>query len=401
MNFNSKFGQSRLSKICIIAILINVIFFWFVLIGWASSNTGEPNSQKSRGSSFIQTITGSRCSSIQSESECRNSDNCKPIVGTLCSSTGSTTYFGCADKTEVIYDWSPQVCISQNQHASWMFNNAHPDQLKSILPFPYEVTDCSKCMSHPPLSVIVLCWNELLGLENSLKSWQKGGLLDYAAEVIVYFQEINQTKVDLVEKYNDNNKIKVIGTEKNRNVGFALSTLVRTAQNEHVLFLEKDWELVEPCKVAEQLNGGLDLLVQGVADQVKYRSRMNAGYPNWAEILYKDKEDNVFNSQPNLLCNFYHWIGNPDCRWPDKFTVCWRDPKFYCVNSYYCNWTNNPSMFSKTWWMKNLDSIARGVGEDHVHNWEGLLNSDWSVWNNKNFIIASGDGLFTHHEIDG
>ena len=98
----------------------------------------------------------------------------------------------------------------------------------------------------------------------------------------------------------------------------------------------------------------------GVAQVVRFRSRHNPGRPNWARILYFGHEDDVFKPQPNLLCNFFHWIDNPEKRGPDKFWPCrpnWpvdgqadRSKVFYCSKAYYCNWTNNPFMLSKTWW---------------------------------------------------
>ena len=98
----------------------------------------------------------------------------------------------------------------------------------------------------------------------------------------------------------------------------------------------------------------------GVAQVVRFRSRHNPGRPNWARILYHGHEDDVFKPQPNLLCNFFHWIDNPEKRWPDKFWPCQqngpvdgqadRSKVFYCSKAYYCNWTNNPFMLSRSWW---------------------------------------------------
>ena len=99
----------------------------------------------------------------------------------------------------------------------------------------------------------------------------------------------------------------------------------------------------------------------GVAQVVRFRSRHNPGRPNWARILYKGHEDDVFNRQPNLLCNFFHWIDNPEARWPEKFVPCQAGPVdgaadrsevFYCSKAYFCNWTNNPFMISRSWWQR-------------------------------------------------
>jgi len=144
----------------------------------------------------------------------------------------------------------------------------------------------------------------------------------------------------------------------------------------------------------------MHLIEQGKADQVKYRSRYNGGWPNYALSFFQGQEDNVYKQQPNLMCNFYHWIEEPDVRWPDKSRKCSEKPAFYCIDSYYCNWTNNPILFRRSWWKKYFSKLARSLSRNHKHNWEGTLNNDPSVWNDRNFIVAEGNGLFTHKEIN-
>ncbi len=99
---------------------------------------------------------------------------------------------------------------------------------------------------------------------------------------------------------------------------------------------------------------------EGKAHVFRFRSRHTPGRPNWARILYMGHEDDVFKNQPNLLCNFFHWIDSPEKRWPDKFWPCGsgepvdgeadRSKVYYCSKSFYCNWTNNPFVISKRWW---------------------------------------------------
>eukprot|EP01101_Sappina_pedata_P006984 TRINITY_DN3593_c0_g1_i2.p1 TRINITY_DN3593_c0_g1~~TRINITY_DN3593_c0_g1_i2.p1 ORF type:complete len:222 (+),score=71.23 TRINITY_DN3593_c0_g1_i2:629-1294(+) len=216
-------------------------------------------------------------------------------------------------------------------------------------------------------------------------------------ENIVYIQERNAEKEQMFEGY----PMKIIGTQENTNIAYALDQMVKHATSEYVLFMEKDWELVEPFPVVkQQLEVGMELIEKGKADQVKYRSRYNGGFPNFAQMFYQGVEDTVYQQQPNLMCNFYHWIDDPDLKWPDKFRKCHSDPNFYCVDSYYCNWTNNPILFKREWWLKNFSKFAVSLNQGHKHNWEGTMNSDPSLWNGRNFIIAAGNGLFTHHEIN-
>jgi hypothetical protein len=55
--------------------------------------------------------------------------------------------------------------------------------------------------------------------------------------------------------------IKVMGDEKNYQIAQAMTWLIGNSTNEHVLFLEKDFRLVESLDCAlEQLSTGLSLL---------------------------------------------------------------------------------------------------------------------------------------------
>ena len=47
-----------------------------------------------------------------------------------------------------------------------------------------------------------------------------------------------------------------------------------------------------------------------------------------AERMYRGHEDDVFkSSQPNLFCNTFYWVDEPEKRWPDKIWFCPRPAK--------------------------------------------------------------------------
>ena len=217
-------------------------------------------------------------------------------------------------------------------------------------------------------------------------------------ETILYLNARNAEMEAVAAKYTlPPYNIKIMGNEKNYQIAQAMTWLIGNATNDYVLFLEKDFRLVESLDcVMEQLSSGLDMLkvrqrmtqrplaehplvflycLSGIGDMtvrwvcmyqdgtahvIKYRSRHNPGRPNWARILYMGHEDDVFKNQPNLLCNFYHWIDSPEVRWPEQFYPCGKTKAvdaggdaskvFYCSKAFYCNWSNNPFVISKKWW---------------------------------------------------
>jgi hypothetical protein len=67
-------------------------------------------------------------------------------------------------------------------------------------------------------------------------------------------------------------KVRVIGDKKNVNIHWGIEFLVGNATTEYVLFLEKDWELIEPPEILdEQISTAIELIESGAADVVRLR----------------------------------------------------------------------------------------------------------------------------------
>jgi len=342
----------------------------------------------------LQDNIPAHCESIKTEKQCLADKFCHPLVGMMCGGS-QTVFFGCYER-ELKKEVKPtHSCYQQDKRSIFWFHDLY---LKTLPNGWEEDSNCEKCFKKKPtIAILVLVWNEMESLIHTLKTWKQGGLLNFVDERIIYIQELSPEKIEAVKPYN----FTILGSEENTNLAFALDTLIEKSSSEYVLFLEKDWALVEPFfHVKQQIEGAMKLISEGRADQVKLRSRFNGGWPNYAVSFFQGKEDIVYEQQPNLLCNFYHWVKNPEVKYPDKFRVCSAEPLFYCIDSYYCNWTNNPILFKKKWWKQYFSNLARAMDRDHVHNWEGHLNNDWSVWNERGFTVAEGNGLFSHREIN-
>ncbi len=93
---------------------------------------------------------------------------------------------------------------------------------------------------------------------------------------------------------------------------------------------------------------GSSLCQSNSAQVIRYRSRFNPGRPNWAKITYQGKEETVFGRQPNLLCNFFHWVVNPEKKWPDHFKPCHKvcGPRWASVPKWRCAAVSPPSTVS-------------------------------------------------------
>ena len=169
--------------------------------------------------------------------------------------------------------------------------------------------------------------------------------------------DVEAVIIPYIKKYGAH-KIRMIGDAQNHGIARGIVALTNNASNPYFLFMERDFQLIEPSTcIDEQLRAGIELLKHGEVHVVRYRSRRHAGRPNWAENFFRGHEDDAFvGRQPNLGCNNFYWIWDVETRWPEFFWVCGANPQMICSDSYYCNWTNNPQMWAIDWWNREYVS---------------------------------------------
>ena len=129
--------------------------------------------------------------------------------------------------------------------------------------------------------------------------------------------------------------LKILSSEENIGIGPAVSNLVLAAKNPLVIFLEKDFEVVESKQaVIQELNYAKRLVLSNTngsrADAVKLRSRWNAGVPNiqpglcypppydmielndYAQYRFIEELDEHQWWLPHLFCNIFHFEQEKD-----------------------------------------------------------------------------------------
>jgi len=72
--------------------------------------------------------------------------------------------------------------------------------------------------------------------------------------------------------------------------------------------------------------------------------------------------------------------------------------KWICARAQYCGWTNNPTLFDRDWWLSEMRPTIAAIGP-HV-DLEYFLNWNKFGWAPRLYIVALGEGLFSHHEIN-
>lgn len=370
---------------------------------------------------------------------CDMREDCFAISGHRCGGSLATPEFvTCVNAYDAKFakkaGVQPPIPPWSSPHPDAHYLCAHPPDAKIpqmrfefFLPPGWIQVKCVECCvaaearGWEPLSLVTLVHKEVDSFNNSLKSWRKYGLLDYVDEAIVFInakQEGEDPIEDLANEYG----LRVVSASENIGIGMALAELVLQAKHQLVMFLEKDWEVVEPeHEVRKQLDLTKGLLLSQVngsrADAVKLRSRVKAGFPNIGHDLcippeYDNTEFNQYAQYrpdmveedenpwwlPHLYCNVYHFEADKDLmkKWPNRMWRCGCASHFWCYDSAQCGWTNNPIVFRKHWFLDTL--YQQTQREDNMHFEGGTYYSP--EWIEPHWVVAQGDGFFMHHEIN-
>jgi hypothetical protein len=236
-----------------------------------------------------------------------------------------------------------------------------------------------------PISVGLISWNSGEVLDKTLSSYQEMGLFDIVDDFTILFQEFSNNDYELVKKY----KLNFIGLNNNIGIGRAFLRLTENAINDNVLLLEHDWNLIENLDVThKRLSDGLSFLDKGFSC-VRYRHRKKFGYPNFSlqyigrETTYYDKKMEC--NSPHLLDSL-HWL-NPDEHFNDKIQ---KDGEYFITTSRWANWTNNPCLYKKDFYLKIVEPfVGKGIElEYNIGKW----------WSRQEYKVAQGEGLFKHND---
>lgn len=202
------------------------------------------------------------------------------------------------------------------------------------------------------------------------------GLHEIEKDKLIFFQEITPQDIEIAEKFG----YRYIGHDTNVGIATAYKALVESAYNDLFLFLENDWTLIE--EPHDHLYAAADMLRNHAADVVRLRHRRYPGDP-----LYTRQFQGKELEHPTHLLDSIHWTD------PLKFEQIVdfdASEEYVATSSKYANWTNNPTMF-RTKWLKEhiIPRIGNRDVEVDIQSW----------WEQQNFVVVQGKGLFTHNRI--
>ena len=239
------------------------------------------------------------------------------------------------------------------------------------------------------LSICILSWKAHSTLRNTLSSYKEKGLLDLTDDVIIFFQECSKEDGDIAREFDIP---LVIGDETNVGIGEAFKRMIECAKYKTVLVLENDWVLQIPTKSETEayILDSITLLDSGMADFVRLRHNKVPGVPLYTAQFHGREMDS-----PEHLIEQVHFLGSDlSLYFPDKFWyTIYSKSGFVIGDSKFSNYSNNPFMCKKDFWLKNVAPHSGVAGQN-----ETLVRDSWIKGGyNVAFNIP---GLFTHKRVD-
>lgn len=228
------------------------------------------------------------------------------------------------------------------------------------------------------MTVAILSWGAHQTLINTLESYKKYGLDQTDTDKIIFFQEISAEDIEIAQRYG----YSYIGAETNIGIGPAYARLIQEAKGEFFLFLENDWELIEP-DVDKRIKTAKYFLENEVIDVARFRHRKNPGSPLWTRQFVGREL-----TRTEHLLDSIHWRNNLEME--EFLPMIINYSNWFFTTARFANWTNNPTMFRTAWLKEHIMPYLLGDIERNIQSW----------WQTQDFGVAQGPGLFTHNRID-
>jgi hypothetical protein len=232
------------------------------------------------------------------------------------------------------------------------------------------------------ISLIVVNLQSPFSLLNSLQSWNQSGLLDMLDETIVILNQASIVELSMCESFGVKvvqPKFMDIPVEHKRKrdlltIGSSFYHGLRIARNDHVLFLESDFEIdlnLPVESIYAQLLGAVGMLDRGMG-LVRLSSRKNMGTHSFHEC---SRQEFVISTDPtDVLLRKRNWFRFYCPTWNKKqgghkldnyVTDCLSDPlvHYKCFTSRDSSWSLNACMVKKSGVMNDTFSFHLPISE--------------------------------------
>lgn len=268
--------------------------------------------------------------------------------------------------------------------------------------------------TRPTVGLTILAWRAPETLAASLTALEKSGLKESLDEVRIQFQEISEADKRIADQHG----IAYSGTVANYGIRGGISRAVENLSTDLAICCENDYPpVIGGSEAATEMQTAIELVSSGQVDVYWLRrrefaatemSRVHNYQRYWGGTSTNISNDPVRRFRrlvrpqkaDKLIGSAAFASGEPEKLFPHAFERL--DDQRVMTTSRYLNWTNNPCLYNREWFLKTIVQYAaqhnprRGVNGMPLLEIE--LNCQW--WRDQNFRIGIGPGIFTHCRLD-
>jgi hypothetical protein len=290
---------------------------------------------------------------------------------------------------------------------------------------------------HQQLTMGVLVHRGLASFEKSVASWYQSQLLLRVTNIVVYLQEwplpndgaarsleeVAKADVRLAPMLSValaypgiSPRVVVIGAPMQVNIAPAFSRLVIAAAEGGgglFMFVEEDFvvdmDLMVQGVVEQRMEDAMQRLVS--ADVVRLRSKQRPGDPDCARKNWQGREREMLvvrsgDVARHKVLDATMWLEDPhevfsrEMVWEcgeDRSGGATRAERWWCAYSTNAGWTNNPFLAKTAWLLREIVPIAEVEWTRRI---ESAVNLSPPLWDDACFVVAAGEGIFTHSDED-
>ena len=267
-----------------------------------------------------------------------------------------------------------------------------------------------------PLSIIVIDYQSPLSFNASVRSYMKNELFAMVQESLLYAQQIQNYSMDSLHLANEAAFTKIRFSFVNTYIHGAILAAIDEVTADYVLILEKDFQLVENAEITRQrLISAISLLrSNNDIKVVRMKSRQKPGVPEFGRVLYQYNEAELLaktEKERDLICQVLYW---KDDNFIDEHVSrahmwrCPEDPSYWCSSTSACHWTNQAPLFERKWFVEHMRpalAVAKPEYDNEYqrhHCFEIMCRYERGgcAWERTRWIVALGDGLFSHRDIE-
>ena len=241
-----------------------------------------------------------------------------------------------------------------------------------------------------PMCVGILAYQGKRTLEDSLRSFEEGGLMRLARVMMIHFQKVDSPSrlkwsTGVLRKYP-----KLRGSSTEQNIEFrAFLMMAQSCEEPYFLTIEEDFRILPSNYhlVTIQLSSALDVIESGVSDAVLLRSRDVPGKPDYARESFAQGS---LGSQWLLEHAAWNYHAEDDF---EEITACRVSPKYWCTSTRHASFTNNPVLYKTNFYsglLENSSSLRYADIEPTITK----------LWRTRNLTVSRSLGIFTHERVD-